>query len=199
MPDAGSGFGGAKWRIRCNKCLFMFEGFEDATRVVVDSESRCNGCKSRLVTVAFKATGGEKLLKGCIFCTPELSSQLRVRVGERVIQGNQTPSSSGNNLHPQNGAPPAPSATVSKPPAKTQKAPTYSLENDPNTEERASFGGRGGGRGFRGGGRGGRGRGRGGRRGGRGGGRGGHRGGDDDGDYSRPSRGGGLMLSDFLK
>ena len=192
MPDQGSG--PPKWRIRCNQCLFMFEGFDEAIRINVDPESKCNGCNSRLVSVAFKREGGERILKGCIFCTPELSSQLQVRVGARFIQANNKPQ---RRTGEDNSNSDPPNTAVAKPnqPQKSQKVPAYNAANDPNAEERipVHMGGRRGGRGGRGRGRGGRGRG------GRGRGRGGHHdGGDRDEGYGHPSRTG-LTLSDFLK
>jgi DNA topoisomerase-3 len=189
--DAGSGQ--PKWRIRCNQCQFILEGFEKASEVVVDAKSSCDKCQSKLIHVTYKNDAKE--INGCVFCTKELKDLCRTRIGLKLqdmhISDKKTNAASDQ-------AAPAKKTQVHQ--AKFA-VPKYDPANDPNADE---FAVRGRGRSF---GRGGRGRGsRGGRggsrgsRGRRGRGRGGHSrndDGDDDGYYNHFSRDT-IKLSDFM-
>lgn len=205
VPDPGSGGGSAKWRIRCNECLFMLEGFEGASRIEVDASTTCSSCPGKMIRVYFKKDGGDKEVKGCVFCTKELSDVWTSRIGARLQN------MSISNKKTDSIASASDSTAQPKQEVKNQKqaAPKYDPSKDPNADDEFFPRGRGrGGRGRGGGGRGGglqggrgggsRGRGRrGGGRGGRGrGGRGGSHDGEENGhgNFNRNA----MKLSDFL-
>ena len=184
VPDPGSG--PTKWRIRCNQCLFILEGFDKASEIIVDAASSCESCKAKIVRIVYKADGKE--LKGCIFCSKDLSNLWITRIGERFQdlsisgkKGKDTASVGDQSNGKQPGKQQIPN--------KTSAAPKYDPNKDPNADE---FVPRGRGRGGRGGRRGGRGRG------GRGRGRGGRGGGRDTGDGNDHGHFTGMKLSDFL-
>ena len=186
IPDPGSA--PPKFRIRCNQCLFMLEGKEDATRLEVVSET-CNVCDSKFIELTRKSDGG--LIRGCVFCSAEVSKIFVERIGARFAKMTL----SDKSKEPTNGPPAAKPATKSM--NAEAKAVKYDPSKDPNADEDARTsrrGGRGGrsSRGNRGG------RSRGGRRGRNRGGRGGYSGGDDYGLSGCSVRSAGVTLSDFL-
>ena len=182
VPDPGCG--PPKFRIRCNQCLFMLEGKEDATRIDVESDV-CVVCDSKFISLTRKSDGA--VTRGCVFCTREVADKFVERIGARFqnMQISDKPKRDPNFVPP-----------VKTPAAKQAgdiKPAKYDPARDPNADEGGRRGGRSAG-GFRG-----RGRGRG-RRGGRGRGRGRGRGDDDGDEYSAgyQMRGDAMKLSDFL-
>jgi len=187
VPDPGSG--PAKWRIRCNQCLFMLEGFDKASEILVDTASSCEKCNAKFVRVVYRTL--EKEMKGCVFCNKQLTDLWRSRIGAQFqnlsISDKKPTIASSADLSSRASTASVSSKTSTS--TSTNK-PKYDPANDPNADDTVRRGrGRGGGGRGRRGGRGGRGRGRG--RGGRSG------GGDDDyasNNFNRDS----IKLSDFL-
>lgn len=83
-PDLGSG-PPSKWRIRCNKCVFMFEGFAGAPRLTIDKE-KCAKCQASVIAVTLKdELTGEKTIKGCMFCHEALAPLFQARMGAKRV------------------------------------------------------------------------------------------------------------------
>ena len=184
------GSGPPKWRIRCNQCMFMLEGFDKASEIIVDASSSCEKCHSKPVRVLYK--NDDKEISGCVFCTKELNDLWQTRIGAKFQ--NMSISERKPIVAPDQTIPVKKTVT-----AQPKATPKYDPNNDPNADEfvgrRGGFAGRGGrGRGSNRGGRGSRGSSRGGRR-GRG--RGSNR--DEDyGDHSNHFNRDAIKLSDFL-
>ncbi|RWS14707.1 DNA topoisomerase 3-beta-1-like protein [Dinothrombium tinctorium] len=89
------------WEFTCTHCTLTVLCFENAANVKLD-EDTCPMCEAKMLFVEFKKSLMSNILKGCLFCTEELSSLIKgFTKSDPIAHQNSQKSHSDQNQHSQ--------------------------------------------------------------------------------------------------